>query len=189
MVILNPCWKNFVEKSTIKQVQKWSWDPRLWRFWKNDSPLTETNGGKRAFLHLKNPMKGLWIPPIVSPKMIPLQTNMAMEHHQIFKLHLQMFVFFKPVDYFHCFCFSIVMLGFSGGCRLPFRDTWFSIVMGQSFLYWMDIGGSVEGFDTVDGRNPAPADMANPPWFKGFYTFQVVQDSSINSINGYWWIY
>ena len=30
--------------------------------------------------------------------------------------------------------------------------------------------------DTVDGRNPAPVDMENLPWFIGFYTSQVVQD-------------
>ena len=29
---------------------------------------------------------------------------------------------------------------------------------------------------TVDGRNPAPADMVNIPLFTGFYTSQVVQD-------------
>ena len=29
---------------------------------------------------------------------------------------------------------------------------------------------------TVDGRNPAPVDMENPPLFSGFYTSQVVQD-------------
>ena len=33
----------------------------------------------------------------------------------------------------------------------------------------------------VDGRNPAPVDMVNVPWFKGFYTSQLVQDYSINS--------
>ena len=27
---------------------------------------------------------------------------------------------------------------------------------------------------TVDGRNPAPVDMANIPLFAGFYAFQVV---------------
>ena len=31
-------------------------------------------------------------------------------------------------------------------------------------------------------RNPAPVDMANIPWFTGFYPSQVVQDSSINSM-------
>jgi len=30
--------------------------------------------------------------------------------------------------------------------------------------------------DTVDGRNPAPVDMVNIPFFTGFYTSQVVQD-------------
>ena len=30
--------------------------------------------------------------------------------------------------------------------------------------------------DTVDGRNPAPADMVNIPLFTWFYTSQVVQD-------------
>ena len=30
--------------------------------------------------------------------------------------------------------------------------------------------------DTVDGRNPAPADMVNIPFFTGFYASQVVQD-------------
>ena len=29
---------------------------------------------------------------------------------------------------------------------------------------------------TVDGKNPAPADMANIPSFTEFYTFEVVQD-------------
>ena len=31
---------------------------------------------------------------------------------------------------------------------------------------------------TVDGRNPAPVDIVNIPFFLGFYTFQVVQDFS-----------
>ena len=30
--------------------------------------------------------------------------------------------------------------------------------------------------DTVDGRNPGPVDMENPPLFTGFCTSQVVQD-------------
>ena len=30
--------------------------------------------------------------------------------------------------------------------------------------------------NTVDGRNPAPVDMANIPWFAGFHASQVVQD-------------
>ena len=33
-------------------------------------------------------------------------------------------------------------------------------------------------FDTVDGRNPAPVDMVNFPWFLAFHTSQVVQDFS-----------
>ena len=31
-------------------------------------------------------------------------------------------------------------------------------------------------YHTVDGRNPAPVDMANIPWFAGFHASQVVQD-------------
>ena len=31
-------------------------------------PLTETNGGKRAFLHLKTPHEGIVNPTIASPK-------------------------------------------------------------------------------------------------------------------------
>ena len=33
---------------------------------------------------------------------------------------------------------------------------------------------------TVDGRNPAPADMVNTPLFTGFYTSQWCRISSIN---------
>ena len=32
------------------------------------------------------------------------------------------------------------------------------------------------GGHTVDGKNPAPVDMKNPPSLTGFYTSQVVQD-------------
>ena len=37
-------------------------------------------------------------------------------------------------------------------------------------------GGIYGRRDTVDGRNPAPVNMANTPLFTGFYTSQVVQD-------------
>ena len=41
--------------------------------------------------------------------------------------------------------------------------------MNQIFLQLLAI-------NTVDGGNPAPADMVNTPWFTGFHTSQMVQD-------------
>ena len=45
------------------------------------------------------------------------------------------------------------------------------------FLFITDgTDGTKKNHDTVDGRNPAPADMVNIPLFTGFDTSQVVQD-------------
>ena len=60
---------------------------------------------------------------------------------------------------------------------------WFGCVLeikiSPGFLVWNYTLAKIS--DTVDGRNPAPADIVNIPSFTEFYTSQVV--SRISSID------
>lgn len=140
MVILNPCWKNFVKTSTIKQVQKWSWDPRM-EVLEEWYPSNRNQRWQTSISSPQKPHEGIMNPTIVSQKMIPLKTNMAMEHHQIFKLHLQMFVFSKSL--FSWFLFFHCHVRFSGGVGhhwwIPEFPMWW---VGPSCIE-KNIGGSI----------------------------------------------
>jgi len=47
-------------------------------------------------------------------------------------------------------------------------------MLGKRNTFYIIPHGGLIHFDTVNGRNPTPVDMANVPLFTGFYTSQVV---------------
>ena len=57
------------------------------------------------------------------------------------------------------------------------------LIHSQGFLTFNTAFLKVNSKDTVDGRNPAPADMVNIPLCTGFYNPRWCRISSMNSSN------